>query len=93
MSPLSVNIATPDMFAHLKKRGQKPNIKALKNAVDRLTVALTQSDAGQRADNDPNKKVSFASPELEMIQLTILIEAVALVLSGKLDELDDEPQV
>jgi len=88
--PLIANIATPEMFAHLKQRGQKPNIKALKNAVDRLSLALTQKDGGQRRDSNPDKSVNFASPELEMIQLVILMEAVALALSGKLDELDDE---
>jgi hypothetical protein len=86
-SALSANI-TPDMFAHLKKRGQEPNIKLLKNAVDRLSLALTQKDGGRGKSTD--KAVNFDSPELEMIQFTILCEAVALVLSGKLDELDDE---
>ena len=90
MDALTVNIAAPGMMAHLEKRGQKPNIKALKNAVERLTLALTQKDAGQRPDSNPDKRVNFASPELEMIQFVILCEAVALVLSGKLDGLEDD---
>lgn len=92
MGKLSVNIATPDMFEHLKKRGQKPNIKALKNAVERLALAMTQKDAGQRPEGSPDKRVNFAGPELDMIQFIILAEAVALVLSGKLDELEDDDE-
>jgi hypothetical protein len=83
---LSANIGTPDMFAHLKK--QKPNIKALKNAVERLMLATTQKSAGQRPENNPDNSVNFSSPEIDMIQFIILAEAVALVLSGKLDKLD-----
>ena len=77
-----------DMFDHLKKGGQQGSIRALKNAVERLCLALTQKDGGQRKDGNPDKSVNFASPELDLIQLTILIEAVALVLSGKLDGLE-----
>ena len=77
------------MFDHLKKGGQKGNIGALKNAVERLCLALTQKDGGQRKDSNPDKCVNFACPELDMIQFVILCEAVALVLSGRLDGLDD----
>ena len=90
MNELSASIASPDMMAHLKKKGQKPNIKALKNAVERLTLACTQMDGGNRPDSNVDKKINFQGPELQMIQFVIMAEAVALVLSCKLDELEDE---
>ena len=77
------------MFDHLKKGVQRGNVGVLKNAVERLCLALTQKDGGQRKDSSPDKSVNFAGPELDMIQLTILCEAVALVLSGRLDGLED----
>ena len=76
-----------DMFAFLKKGGHKPNIKALENAVNRLCLAVSQKDAGQRRDGNVDKSVAFAGPELDMIHFVILCEAVALVLSGELDKL------
>ena len=79
---------TPDMMAHLKKGGHKPNITALKQAVERLTLATTQKDAGQRKDSTPETRVNWQSPEIDMLHFIILAEAVALVLSGKLDELE-----
>ena len=79
---------TPDMFAFLKNKSQKPNIKALKQAVERLCLAMCQKDAGQRPDSNPAKSVNFQSPEIDLCQFIILVEAVALVLSGKLDGLE-----
>lgn len=46
----------------------------------------TQKTAGQRADKP--KDVPFES--IHMLQWAIVCEAVALVLSGKLDKLDSE---
>jgi hypothetical protein len=77
-----------DMWSHLKKGGHKPNVKALKNAVARLTLAAMQKTGGQRPDDTPDKTVNFKSPEIAMAQYVILCEAVALVLSGALDELE-----
>jgi len=79
-----------DMLAHLKKRGQKPNIKALTNAVERLCLAATQKSAGQRKDDNPDNSVNWKSPEIDLCQYIILCEAVALVLSGELNKLVDE---
>jgi len=50
---------------------------------------LTQKSAGQRDGDSADKTVNFSSPEIDLCQYTILCEAVALVLSGKLDGLDD----
>jgi hypothetical protein len=77
-----------NMWSHLKKGGHKPSVKALKNAVDRLTLAAMQKTGGQRSDDTPDKSVNFYGPEMSMLQYVILVEAVALVLSGALDELD-----
>jgi hypothetical protein len=73
------------MLAHLKRRGQEPNIKLLKSAVERLTLAATQKNAGQRKDSNPDNSVNWQSHETDMLQFTILAEAVALVLSSRLD--------
>lgn len=80
---------TPDMLDFLKRKGQKPNIEALKQAVNRLCLAMYQKDAGQRKDSTPDTRVNWQSPEIDLCQFIILTEAVALVLSGKLDELDE----
>ena len=79
---------SPDNLRHLKARGQKANIKALKNAVERLCLAATQITAGQRKDDTADKSVNWQSPEIDLCQYVILCEAVALVLSGRLDELE-----
>jgi transcriptional regulator with AAA-type ATPase domain len=81
---------TPDMLRHLKSRGQKANVGALKSAVKRLCLAATQPDAGQRPNTTPETRVIWESPEIDMLQFIILCEAVALVLSGKLDEMENE---
>jgi len=83
---LSANL-TPDMLRHLKPGGHEPNIKALKQAVNRLCLAATQKDGGNRSGGLA-KSVNFQGPEIDMLHFIILCEAVALVLSGKLDELE-----
>jgi hypothetical protein len=72
----------------LKPGGPHPNIPGLKNAVERLILATTQKNAGQRKDSTPDNSVIWQSSELEMIQWIIVCEAVALYLSGKLDEME-----
>jgi len=86
---LSANIATREMMAHLQPGGHKANISALKKAVERLCLACTQKSAGQRNDDSIDTSVNWQSPEIPMIQFVILCEATALVLSGKLDELEN----
>ena len=77
----------PDgMWNFLKDGNQKANVKALKNAVYTLIGMSTQKTAGQRSDHP--KHISFEV--LEILKWQIICEAVALVLSGKLDEMEDE---
>ena len=70
--------------------GLKPNIKLLKNAVERLCLATTQNTAGQRPDDTPDMSVNWRSPEIDLIHYIILCEAVVLVLSGALDGLESD---
>lgn len=73
------------MWDFLKDGKQEANITALKNAVYTLIQMTTQKDAGQRKDS---KGVPFEI--LDMVKWQIICEAVCLVLSGKLDELEGE---
>lgn len=75
------------MWSFLMDRGQKANIPELKSAVYRLIQMTTQKTAGQR------KKFTHIPWEtLDMEIMRIVIEATALVLSGKLDELKDDEE-
>lgn len=77
----------PDgMWDFLKYGNQKANVKALKNAVYTLIGMSTQKTAGQRSDKP--KDMSFEV--LEILKWQIICESVALVLSGKLDGLENE---
>ena len=71
------------MWDFLKDRKQEANITALKNAVYTLIGMTTQKDAGQRG-----KGIPFDI--LDMVKWQIICESVALVLSGKLDDLEEE---
>lgn len=72
------------MWDFLKDGKREANITALKDAVYTLIQMTTQKDAGQRKDL---KGVSFEI--LDMVKWQIICEAVCLVLSGKLDGLED----
>ncbi len=72
------------MWAFLMDKGQKENIPALKEYVYDLIKMTTQKTAGQRTMT--KKDISWE--ELDMTLMSIAIEATALVLSGKLDELE-----
>ena len=69
------------MWAAFKSGGQKANIPLLKELVMQWIGMATQKDAGQRGV----KNISWDN--MERVKMGILCEAVALVLSGKLDEL------
>lgn len=72
------------MWDFLKDGKQEANITALKDAVYTLIQMTTQKDAGQRKDS---KGVPFEI--LDMVKWQIICESVFLVLSGKLDGLED----
>lgn len=63
----------------------EPNIQALKEAVEDLCRMTMQKTAGQRKGS---KDISWNN--LERVKFTIICEATALVLSGKLDNLSEE---
>ena len=67
----------------------KPNIKALKQAVNDLCHLTMQKTAGQKKYA---KAGDLSFDDLDGIKWTILIEAVILVLSGKLDNMEDESE-
>lgn len=71
------------MWRFLMDFGQKENIPALKEYVYDLIQMTTQKDAGQRKTKG---NIDFA--ELDMTMFSIVCEATALVLSGRLDELE-----
>ena len=66
-----------------------PNIKALKQAVNDLCHLTMQKTAGQKKYA---KAGDLSFDDLDGIKWTILIEAVILVLSGKLDGMEDESE-
>lgn len=68
------------MWQFLMDKGQKANIPALKEYVYRLIAMTTQKTAGQK------KGISWN--ELDMVIMSIVIEATALVQSGVLDEIE-----
>lgn len=73
------------MWKFLMDKGQKENIPALKEYVFDLIEMTTQKTAGQRKET--NNDISW--DELDMMLMSIVIEATALVLSGRLDELEN----
>ena len=85
MNKNPANDLKDSMWDFLKDRHQKANIQGLKDGVYSLIQMVTQKDGGQR---EAGKNIPFDL--LDMIKWQIICEAVALVLSGKLDELGDE---
>lgn len=75
------------MWGFLATYGQKANIPRLKESVHDLIQMMTQKTAGQRKD-DPKGYIDIAE-NLDMTINSIVIEAVALVLSGELDGRED----
>lgn len=74
------------MWKFLMDKGQKENIPELKAAVYRLIQMTTQKTAGQKPYA---KATDIPWDTLDMELMRIVIEATALVLSGRLDELED----
>ena len=74
------------MWHFLMKGGQQANIPALKEYVNQLVTATTQKTAGQEKYR---KKDEIDWQHLDMIMLSIVIEATALVLSGELEKNPD----
>lgn len=74
------------MWAALRSGGQSASVEQLKELVNEWVQMTTQKTAGQR----PNKKKDLSFENIERVKMGILCEAVALVLSGKLDKLEAE---
>lgn len=70
------------MWAAFRAGGQTANVELLKNLVAEWIQMTTQKAAGQRGGKD------LSWDNLERVKMGILCEAVALVLSGLLDELE-----
>ena len=79
------NAIKTTMWKFLMDKGQKENIPALKEYIFDLIKMTTQKTAGQRKEVKDN----ISWDELDMTLMSIVIEATALVLSGRLDELKD----
>ena len=77
----SANVTKDTMWHFLIDGGQKANVEALKEAVYDLIGMTTQKNAGQR-----KAKKDIDWDNLDMTIMTIVIEATALVLSGKLEK-------
>lgn len=75
------------MWTFLMDKGQKENIPALKEYVYDLIGMTIQKTAGQRKMGTAKKDINW--DELDMTLMSIVIEATALVLSGKLDEVEE----
>lgn len=75
------------MWDFLMMGGQKPNVPTLKEHCETLRNAMLQKTAGQRA-NKP-KDVDF--DDIPTLCNCIVIEAMALYLSGDLDKLEGLP--
>lgn len=80
------NAIKDTMWHFLMDKGQKENVLALKESVYRLIQMTTQKTAGQKGYA---KATHVDWDTLDMEIMRIVIEATALVLSGKLDELKD----
>ena len=70
------------MWHFLMTKGQKANVHALKEYVYKLIAMTTQKTAGQK------KGINWS--ELDMVLMSIVIEATALVQSGVLDKIEED---
>jgi hypothetical protein len=80
------NLLEVAMWGFLHDQSQKENIAELKQSVYRLINMTIQKTAGNQGNSGNNKKdISWNTVDHEL--MNIVIEAAALVLSGRLDEL------
>ena len=84
MTENPANELKDSMWDFLKDRNQEANIDGLKSAVYALIQMTTQKDAGQR---EAGKNIPFQM--LDIVKWQIICEATALVLSGRLDALEE----
>ena len=78
--------ALDTMWSFLQMGGQKADIPALKEHCEMLHRMLTQKTAGQEAYK---KATDVSFDDLDAITNVIVIEAMALWLSGDLDKLEE----
>lgn len=71
------------MWAFLQMGNQKANYPALKDACMELRQMMMQKTAGQRKD----RKGDISFENLPRVKNTIIIEAMALVLSGEFEKI------
>lgn len=74
------------MWSFLQMGGRKSDIPSLKEHCMMLRQMLMQKTAGQRRD----KKSDIPFDHLDTVKNIIVVEAMALVLSGDLDKLEAE---
>lgn len=74
------------MWGFLMDKGQQADIQSLKEYVYDLIQMTTQKSAGQNRKLQAKGHIDWK--ELDMTMMSIVIEATALVLSGRLDELE-----
>lgn len=74
------------MWSFLMMGGQKADYPALKEACMDLRQMMMQKTAGQRKD----RKKDLPLTEFEQVVRCIVIEAMALVLSGEWERMEDE---
>ena len=73
-----------NMWTFLQMGQQKSNIHQLKKAIQDLIHMMTQKTAGQKV----NTKDISIEQNFDMAVITIVLESVALYLSGDLDRLE-----
>ena len=76
--------AIETMWAFLRLGGQKENIQLLRENCETMRRMLEQKTAGQRVE----KPRDIPFEEIDGIKNGIVIEALALYLSGALDKLE-----
>ncbi len=89
-NPTNETVVKDIMRKFLMDGGQKENIPALKEYVYDLIKMTTQKTAGQNKKFQAKGHINWE--ELDMTLMSIVIEATCLVLSGRLDGLEDKPE-